>query len=108
METKGVSHILACAVRWLISLVNAPIPFMETAAREKVYSVLARRPSTTYDVLGSKFLFSCLFERSKMLSLTFVHLVDIFTQRVKKVYSLFENITIIATFQKSVQIPLNS
>lgn len=38
--------ILACDVLCTSSLVNAPMPLLEMAAREKEYSVLGFRPST--------------------------------------------------------------
>lgn len=41
-----VCDILACDVLWTSSLVNAPMPLLEMAAREKEYSVFGFRPST--------------------------------------------------------------
>lgn len=41
-----VCDILACDVLWTSSLVNAPMPLVEMAAREKEYSVFGFRPST--------------------------------------------------------------
>jgi hypothetical protein len=52
-------NILACDVLWTSSLVKAPMPLLEMAAREKEYSVLALRPSTVYDALGPNVNFSC-------------------------------------------------
>lgn len=43
------------------------MPLLEMAAREKVYSVFARRPSTTYEDLGSKTFFSCWYKITGLL-----------------------------------------
>lgn len=46
-EECNNGYILAWKVFWDISLVKAPMPLLEMAAREKWYSVFGRRPSTT-------------------------------------------------------------
>ena len=52
-------YILACKVFCEISFVKAPMPLFEMAAREKRYSVLGRRPSTTNDLVGPNVFFNC-------------------------------------------------
>lgn len=61
-----MDYILAWDVLWDISLVKAPMPLLETAAREKQYSVFARRPSTTQEEVGPNVFFSCLVDNNNV------------------------------------------
>lgn len=64
-------YILACKVFCEMSLVKAPMPLLEMAAKEKWYSVFGRRPSTTYEDVGPNVLTIC-HSRKKQVTLKYI------------------------------------